>query len=177
MPKLKERPLIVHCKGPERKKYMASVAEQIGLPVAWARIFYIYGPGENPRRFVPDIITTLLRGQPTRTTLGEQVRDYLHVEDVTAALWAVAQSDLAGVVNIGSGTPVTNQEIVLKIGQIVRRPELVKLGDLPYRAGDPMFVCANTTRLRERIGWRPGYDIDTGLRHTIDWWQDSIIAE
>lgn len=153
---------------------LAVLAEQIGLSVAWPRIFYIYGPGENPKRFVPDIITTLLAGRPTRTTLGEQVRDYLHVEDVAGALWAVAGSDLAGVVNVGSGVPVTNREIVLKIGEIVGRPELVKLGDLPYRAGDPMFVCANVDRLRKRTGWLPAYDIESGLRHTVGWWRERL---
>jgi nucleoside-diphosphate-sugar epimerase len=156
---------------------LAKLAEQIDLSVAWARIFYIYGPGENPRRFVPDIITTMLRGQPTRTTLGEQVRDYLHVEDVAAALWAVAGSALTGVVNLGSGAPVTNREIVLKIGAILGRPELVKLGDLPYRAGDPMFVCADVRRLRQYTGWQPAYGIDRGLQHTIDWWQHSVSTE
>jgi nucleoside-diphosphate-sugar epimerase len=150
---------------------LAKLAEQLDLSVAWARIFYIYGPGENPRRFVPDIITTLLRGQPTRTTLGEQVRDYLHVEDVASALWALVGSDLAGVVNIGSGAPVTNREIVLKIGEIVGHPELVKLGDLPYRAGDPMFVCANNSRLLRNTDWRPQYDINSGFRQVAAWWR------
>lgn len=156
---------------------LAKLAEQIGLAVAWARIFYIYGPGENPKRFVPDVITTLLRGEPTRTTLGEQVRDYLHVADVAAALWAVANSDLTGVVNIGSGLPVTNREIVLKLGALLGRPELVRFGDLPYRAGDPMFVCADVRRLRQNTGWQPAYDIDSGLRRTIDWWQHRFGTE
>lgn len=152
---------------------LARLAEQVGLAVAWTRIFYIYGPGEHPKRFVPDVVTTLLRGEPTRTTLGEQVRDYLHVADVAAALWAVANSDLAGVVNVGSGAPVTNRQIVQQIGAILERPDLVRFGDLPYRAGDPMFVCADVRRLREHTGWQPAYDIDSGLRHTIDWWRTS----
>lgn len=155
---------------------LARLAEQIGLSTAWARIFYIYGPGENPKRFVPDVITTLLRGEPTRTTLGEQVRDYLHVADVAAALWAVARSDLAGVVNVGSGVPVTNRQIVQQIGAILERPELVRFGDLPYRAGDPMFVCADVRRLRMNTDWRQRYDVEAGLRQTTNWWRDQLVA-
>jgi nucleoside-diphosphate-sugar epimerase len=155
---------------------LARLAEQVGLSTAWARIFYIYGPGENPKRFVPDVITTLLRGEPTRTTLGEQVRDYLHVADVAAALWAVAQSDLTGVVNVGSGASVTNRQIVQQIGAIVQRPELVRFGDLPYRAGDPMFVCADVRRLRQQTGWQPHYDIDSGLQQTVEWWRNQTAA-
>lgn len=155
---------------------LAKLAEQIELSVAWARIFYIYGPRENPKRFVPDIITTMLRGEPTRTTLGEQVRDYVHVEDVASGLWALAQSDLDGVVNLGTGVPVTNRQIVEQVGRILNRPDLVKLGDMPYRAGDPMFICADNHLIRERTGWRPKYDIGSGLRHTIDWWREQQIA-
>ncbi len=152
------------------------LAEKIGLDVAWARIFYVYGPHEDERRFIPAVITSLLRNEPTRLTPGEQVRDYLHVEDVARALWTVGRSDLNGVVNVGSGLPVTNRDIALKIGAIVGRPDLVRLGDLPYRAGDPMFVCANTHHLFEDTGWRPRHDTDSGLRDTTAWWREHLNA-
>lgn len=151
---------------------LAALAGPIGLAVAWARVFYIYGPAEHPKRFVPDVIGALLRGEPIRTTLGEQVRDYLHVADVAAALWAVAQSELTGVVNIGSGQPATNRQMVLKLGELTGRPELVRFGDLPYRPGDPMFVCADVRRLRRETGWQPAYDLESGLRQTVDWWRE-----
>lgn len=153
---------------------LAALAGPIGLTVAWARIFYIYGPGEHPKRFVPDVIGALLRGEPVRTTLGEQVRDYLHAADVAAALWAVAQSELTGAVNIGSGQPVTNRQMVLKLGELTGRPELVRFGDLPYRPGDPMFVCADVRRLRQSTGWQPAYDLESGLRQTVEWWRGKL---
>lgn len=153
------------------------LAKQIELSLAWARIFYIYGPYENERRFIPDIIQSLLRNEPTRTTLGEQVRDYSHVADVAHALLAVGRSDLSGPVNIGSGLPVTNRDIVLKIGSLLDRPHLVKFGDLPYRPGDPMFVCADNRRLVESTDWQPRYDIESGLENTIAWWREQLDVE
>jgi len=150
---------------------LAQLAPQLGLELAWARIFYVYGPYEDERRFVPAVICSLLRGEPTRLTPGEQVRDYLHVEDVAAALWAAGRSGLSGPVNVGSGMPVTNREIALKIGAILGRPELVKFGDLPYRSGDPMFVCADNRHLVKDTDWQPRYDVESGLRQTIEWWQ------
>ena len=99
------------------------------------------------------------------------MRDYLHVEDVASALWAILQKNLSGITNIGSGVPVTNREVAIRIGNILGRPELVRFGDLPYRPGDPMFVCADTRRLREQAGWQPKYDLESGLRQTIAWWQ------
>ncbi len=152
------------------------LAKQIELTLAWARIFYIYGPYENERRFIPDIINTLLRNEPTRTTPGEQVRDYLHVADVARALSAVGRSDISGAVNIGTGLPVTNRDIVLKIGSLLDRPDLVKFGDLPYRSGDPMFVCADNRRLVEATGWRPRYDLERGLENTVAWWRERLDA-
>ena len=155
---------------------LQQLSRQLELDLAWARIFYIYGPYENERRFIPDIINTLLRNEPTRTTLGEQVRDYSHVEDVAGALLAVGRSDLSGPVNIGTGLPVTNRDIVLKIASLLDRPDLVKFGDLPYREGDPMFVCADNQRLVEATGWKPRFDLESGLENTVAWWREHLDA-
>ena len=150
---------------------LVQLAPQLDLQVSWARIFYVYGPCEDERRFIPAVIGALLRGETTKLTPGMQVRDYLHIEDVASALWAIAQKGLTGIINIGSGVPVTNREVAIKIGNILGRPELVRFGDLPYRPGDPMFVCADTRRLREQTGWQPGYGVEEGLANTIDWWK------
>lgn len=153
---------------------LARLAERIGLEVTWPRIFYVYGPGEDARRFIPAVINAVLAGEPTRLTPGEQVRDYLHVDDVASALWALARSSLTGAVNVGSGNPVTNRDIALRIGDILQRPELVKFGDLAYRPGDPMFVCANNRLLLSGTDWRPRYDIDAGLCQTATWWRNHV---
>ena len=94
---------------------------ELGLSVAWARLFYLYGPFEDERRLVPSVITSLLEGRAARTTKGEQIRDFLHVDDVAAALWAIARADVSGPVNVGSGSPITVRELVLEIGR-GRRP-------------------------------------------------------
>ena len=147
------------------------LANITGMEVAWPRIFYLYGPFEDERRLVPSVICSLLRNQVVKVTKGEQIRDFLHVEDVAAAIWAVARSELSGPVNIGSGKPVTVRDIVTKIGTILDRPELITLGALPYNASDPMFICANNRRLTENTSWVPRYDLEQGLRHTVEWWR------
>jgi nucleoside-diphosphate-sugar epimerase len=104
-----------------------------------------------------------------------QVRDYLHIDDVAGALWAIAQKSLTGIINIGSGVPVTNRQVAIQIGDILGCPELVKFGDLPYRPGDPMFVCADNRRLVEQTGWQPGFGMEEGLANTVDWWKEKSI--
>ena len=141
------------------------------MQVAWLRLFYLYGPFEDPRRLIPHVITSLLKGQEAKTTGGKQVRDYLHVEDVARAIWAVAQSQAEGIVNIGSGRKNTVAEIVTEIAEIIGRPDLLKLGALPYREGEPEVILADNRRLTEEIGFKPRYDLHSGLEHTIHWWR------
>ncbi|HXG30081.1 MAG TPA: NAD(P)-dependent oxidoreductase [Thermodesulfobacteriota bacterium] len=146
-----------------------------GMSIAWLRFFYLYGPYEDKRRLVPSVICSLLQGEKARVTSGEQVRDFLHVEDVASAIVAVSRSGISGPVNIGSGRPVTVRDVVLKIGSIVGRPDLIVLGAIPYSGSDPRFICADNRLLTEGTGWSPSYDLDDGLRHTAKWWESRII--
>jgi nucleoside-diphosphate-sugar epimerase len=155
---------------------LEQVGELTGMKTAWLRFFYLYGPMEDSRRLVPYAIRSLLNDEPVKTTTGEQVRDYLHVEDVAAAVWAVTQSELSGAVNIGSGKPVTVADLVTKVGRIMEREDLIHLGAIPMRPGDPPFLCANNEKLRS-TGWVPRYDLDAGLRDTIAWWEESDEAK
>ena len=150
---------------------LALWAPAAGVELLWPRIFSVYGPAEHEKRFVPAVILSTLRGEPTRLTPGEQMRDYLHVADAAEAVWAAAQSGMVGPVNVASGRPVMLRELALQLGELLGHPELIRLGDLPYRQGDPMFVCANTQRLREATAWCPKFDLRAGLRNTIDWWK------
>jgi UDP-glucuronate decarboxylase len=143
----------------------------VGIDFAWVRFFYQYGPDEDPRRLVPVVINLLRRGQEAPLVVGDRIRDYLHIEDVASAVCAVAQSKLIGAVNIGSGEPVTVRDIALKIGELLDRVDLIKLGALPYAANEPMHLLADNSKLREGTGWKPRYPLVEGLRQTIDWWR------
>jgi nucleoside-diphosphate-sugar epimerase len=129
---------------------------------------------EDERRLVPAIICSLLRNQPAQVTRGEQIRDFLHVEDVARAICTVAQSNICGPINIGSGRPVAVRDIATQIGLILNRTDLIALGALPYSPHDPPFLCANNRRLIENTSWKPRYDLEQGLRHTIAWWQKHL---
>ncbi|WP_447980620.1 NAD-dependent epimerase/dehydratase family protein [Candidatus Nitrospira bockiana] len=148
-----------------------------GMEVAWVRLFYQFGPWEDSRRIVPWIIRSLLADQEVKVTAGEQVRDFLHVEDVASAICAVADSRLIGPVNIGSGVPVRLRDVLSGIGRIIGRPELIRLGAVPYRPvpTDPPFVCANNSRLKTATGWHPSFELDEGLHQTIDWWRQHTL--
>jgi nucleoside-diphosphate-sugar epimerase len=150
------------------------LGKSAGMEVVWTRLFYQYGPMEDEKRLIAGIITSLLKDRAIEITKGEQVRDFLHVEDIASAIWSVACSKLKGVVNIGSGQPVTVREIATRLGEYLHKPHLVKVGALPYRPNDPMFICANNQRLKDHTNWLQKYDLETGLQQTIDWYKNSL---
>jgi nucleoside-diphosphate-sugar epimerase len=147
-----------------------------GIQVAWARLFYLYGPDEYPSRLVPAVSVALLRGEEARSTPGMQVRDFLHVEDVASALAAITHSDVTDAINVGSGQPVTVAAIVERIAAICGRPDLVRLGAIPYGSRDPMFVCADVRKLVRATGWTQRWSLHDGLSSTVDWWRNHVAS-
>lgn len=151
-----------------------SIVREAGVSLAWPRPFFMYGPREHPNRLVAAVARAMLTGEPARTSHGRQIRDYLHVQDVADAIVAVLDGDLTGPVNIGSGVPVTLREIVVRLGSITGRPELLELDAIPARANDAALVVADPKRLAEEVGWRPRFDLQAGLEHTVDWWRAEL---
>jgi nucleoside-diphosphate-sugar epimerase len=171
------RPQSLYAASKLATRYMAEpLARLRGVEFAWARLFYLYGPFEDRRRLVPSVIDALLQGQPVEVTRGTQVRDFLHVADVGRALAAVALGDLTGVVNVGSGQPVTVREVVSTIETLLGRGGLVRFGARPENPTDPPIVCADNRRLVRATGWAPGYDLTNGLRQTIEWSKARLAA-
>jgi nucleoside-diphosphate-sugar epimerase len=148
-----------------------AMAKDAGGTLANGRVFFLYGPNEHPDRLVPAIIRAVLRGEQAKSSHGLQIRDYLYVGDVASALVAILDSDVTGAVNVGSGVPVTLKEIILKIGAMLGRPDLIALGALPARANDLPLVVASIERLTKELGWQPRVSLDEGLDRTIQWWK------
>lgn len=153
------------------RRLLESCAEQSGLSVAWARIFFLYGPGEHSQRLVPAVINALLRGRAPECSAGAQVRDYLHVRDVAAAFVDALFSDAAGPLNVCSGQPVSVREVVEAIARQFPGGAAPRFGAVPSR-DESAYIVGDATRLRSTVGWEPSYDLESGLRDAIAWWRD-----
>jgi nucleoside-diphosphate-sugar epimerase len=151
-------------------------AAEAGFDLAWGRVFFLYGPHEAPGRLVSSVIGSLLRGEEARTSDGTQVRDFLHVADVADAFAAVLASDVTGAVNVASGEGIELREVVKRIGALTGREELLSIGALPPREGDPPQLVADARRLRDEVGWRPGRTLDQGLEDAVSWWRSELAA-
>lgn len=140
------------------------------------RIFFVYGPGEAPARFVPTICRAHLAGSVPKLTSGNQSRDFLHAADVGRALIALVTSkNLEGIVNIGSGAPVLLSDIARKLAEMARAPE-TGLGLMPDREGEPLNLAGSVDRLRS-TGWTPNLSLERGLADTFDWWRSELGKE
>ena len=146
-------------------------SEKNGISLAWGRIFYLYGPCENSVRLVPSVINSLLDNKPALATTGEQILDFLHVEDVASAFAKLLDSNVTGPVNIASGTGVAVRDVVLSIADIMEKRDLVRLGAKQRNLHEPARIVADAKRLQKEVCWNPKYDLATGLQNTILWWQ------
>lgn len=158
------------------RRIIESAARQSGAGAAWGRIFFLYGPHEPAGRLVPSIISGLLAGQPVACTHGRQLRDFMHVADAAEGFVKVMESAWEGPVNIASGETVPVAEVARTLGRLMGRPELVQLGARPSDPGEPDRLAADVTILREKIGFLPRYDLEGGLRQTIEWWKQRSLS-
>lgn len=156
---------------------LEAAALQSGRSAAWARLFFPYGPGEAPERLLPYVIRCLLKGEPALCTSGEQYRDFIHVDDVAAALVALLQAEATGTYNVGSGVALRLKDAVAQIAELLDGAALVRHGARDAPAGDPQYVVADVTRLTAATGWRPAVDFRRGIAASIAYWKAEEAAK
>jgi nucleoside-diphosphate-sugar epimerase len=157
------------CKDATRR-VVEGLTEIAGVSLAWGRIFFLYGPCEDPRRLVASVARALAAGKRAPTSAGTQRRDFLHVDDVAGAFAAILDCDVRGPVNVASGEAVTVRSIVEALAGAAGRPELLDVGALPNRPGDPAEIAADIGRLRDDVGFAPRWSLADGLVDTMCWW-------
>jgi len=152
-----------------------------GLQTVALRYFNVFGPGQNPHSpysaVIPKFLDQLLRGyMPTIYGDGEQTRDFVFVENVVNANLLAARSDAAvgRVLNIGSGTPVSLNQMLRLIANLIQQPAIARYEDA--RPGDIRHSCADITRARELLGYEPSIGFEEGLARTICSMREAMAA-
>jgi nucleoside-diphosphate-sugar epimerase len=159
------------------RRILEAYAKQFGLSFGWGRIFFLYGPAEDPRRFVSSVISNLLVGRRTPTTAGTQLRDFMHVDDVAGGLVALLRSEVTGAVNIASGEAVRLKQVVDAVATRIGRHDLLDIGALPLRPNDPEVLLADVARLQLEVGFRPTRTLSQGLNETVAWWETRQLGD
>lgn len=152
----------------------SKVLEANGTSLSWARLFYLYGPGEDPRRLVANVITSLLRGRKASTSSGAQRRDYLYVADAAAALVALLAPRFHGAVNVGSGSAIEIAKLAELAALAAGDPGLLTRGTYASGRIEPPLIQADIARLTQVSGWEPSTSFEAGLAASVHWWQERL---
>jgi dTDP-glucose 4,6-dehydratase len=143
------------------------------LPVLITRCGNNYGPFQFPEKFLPLFITNALddRSLPLYGD-GQNIRDWVHVEDHTRALLRVLESGSPGeIYNISAAQEQTNQRMAESVLEILNKPrELIRR--VKDRPGHDRRYALNATKIQRDLGWRPSISLDQGLEATITWYQN-----
>jgi nucleoside-diphosphate-sugar epimerase len=104
-------------------------------------------------------------------TRGKVQRDFIYVGDVTQALLKIANTKLkhGEIINLGTGKQHGNDEIIKIIEKILHKKLKVKVGEYPKRAWDTDYWVSNNQKAKKLLAWRPKYNLEEGLRETINW--------
>jgi dolichol-phosphate mannosyltransferase len=151
--------------------YCTQAAVAAGAPVTTLRLYSVYGPWEEPRRFIPQLVARGLAGRLPRLASPHTARDYVHVDDVCdACLVAARGSGRPGAVyNVGTGVQTTLRQAVETARRVLAIDVTPRWGTMDDRAWDTSRWVADSTRLRDELGWRPAVDFEFGLARTADW--------
>lgn len=152
--------------------------ETYGMPVVITNCSNNYGPYHFPEKLIPVVILNALSGQPIPIYgKGENVRDWLFVEDHADALLTVLDRGQVGrSYNIGGENEATNLELVKMLCSILDR---LKPAPTPYadlisfvadRPGHDLRYAIDPTRMRDELGWRPSVTLEQGLERTVQWY-------
>ncbi len=152
--------------------------ETYGLPVVMTNCSNNYGPFHFPEKLVPVVILKALAGEPIPVYgRGENVRDWLYVEDhADALLTVVARGTVGRSYNIGGENEARNIDIVQMICAILDRlrPKPTRYADqisfVADRPGHDLRYAIDPTRIRDELGWRPSVTLEQGLERTVQWY-------
>ena len=142
------------------------------------RPFGVFGEYEGIHKFIPQVIDKLTNENPVQMTLGEQIRDYIYIDDLIDAYILASTVPLKNkveIINIGSGKGIAMKDLALMISNhLGASDELLQFGALPYRPDEMMYLVANVNRAKSLLAWESKLSIEKGLEYTINWYSQNL---
>lgn len=144
------------------------------LAVSVTRASNNYGPFHFPEKLIPLMICNAMEDKPLPVYGdGQQVRDWLYVEDHARAIWAVLNKGRAGeIYNVGGNCSLPNLEVIHRILKAAGKPESL-ITTVADRPGHDRRYALSSAKLEREIGVAPQMDFDRGLAATVAWYRDN----
>jgi UDP-glucose 4-epimerase len=154
--------------------FVSAYQRLYGFDATLLRYFNPYGPNElcEPEtHLIPNVVRNALANKPVPVFWkGEQVRDYIYVEDLAEAHVAVLDVPGLSTFNVGSETGIKVNDVLRAVSDILGRE--IQVDDLGERPGDVPALYASSQRLRETTGWQAKVDLKEGLARTIEFYRE-----
>jgi len=152
--------------------YCRAAAARSGLSIPTLRLYSVYGPYEEPSRFVPQLAVRGLEGKLPPLVSPEVARDFVFVDDVVDAYLAAATHrgpEPGAVYNVGTGRQTTIREAVEVARRALSIDSVPEWGTMPKRAWDTSVWVANSKKIERELGWKPGTTFEEGFSRFVRW--------
>lgn len=142
------------------------------MAVATLRFFTVYGPAQDGKMFIPQLIISALKNKDMDMTGGKQTRDFIFVNDLVDA--CVSASLVQGIsgetINICTGISYGIKDAAEMVLELMDRPIKLNVGAVPYREQEIWTVYGDCSKANNLLKWNAKIDLKTGLKKTVDWY-------
>jgi nucleoside-diphosphate-sugar epimerase len=145
-----------------------------GLQVSVLRLATVYGPGQPSGGIVDAAVRSAVEKKDLKMTRGEQIREFLYVEDAVAAILrslSLAKDPECALLQIGGGEPVKLLDLVRMIFDAGGAKCAIEAGAIPYRDSEVFDMRMDSSLFKKKSGWAPAVSLREGLQRTLDWYK------
>ncbi len=164
--------------------FVRAYAHTYGLSATLSHCTNNYGPCQNEEKFIPTIIRNCL--QKKEIPLygeGNQIRDWIFVDDHCAAVWQILEEENPSeIYDIGGSCEIANRDLIFLISDQIAKetgedPCLYRalIRSVPDRPGHDFRYAIDCGKIRKSLGWEPAHDFNAGIAKTIAWYLDKLV--
>lgn len=155
--------------------YCRYVAQRDNFKAVTLRLYSVYGAYEDPRRLIPMLVSSGLRGTLPPLVDPNTARDFVAVDDAVEAFLAAATVDttrFGAIYNVGTGVQTSLSEVVDVARRVLDVKQEPDWGSMAPRTWDTDTWVADSARIRSELGWSPGVGLEEGFTRTVEWLRD-----
>lgn len=150
-------------------KYLLQLFKKKKFPVTILRLYQSYGPKQDVNRLVPIVISSCLQNKNFPCSSGDQLRDFVYIEDVTDAILKCYNNKnvIGEIINIGTGKPIKVKRLINFINKKIKKGK-PEFGKIKLRVDEFKKIYANIAKAKKLLNWKPKVDIKSGIIKTIN---------
>ena len=136
------------------------------------RLYQVYGPYQKYDRLIPFVIKSCIKNKKFNCSEGSQLRDFLHVDDLSNLFQKIINSKNIkyGIYNVGTGKPIEVKKIIILINELIKKG-IPKFGKKKMISDEIDSLYPNIMKIRKNFDWKPRIGLLTGLKRTINYYK------